>query len=130
MTHNNVVKKDKTGKQTMPEERLQFLALVARIFEPLKGRKQGGVDVGGVPHDEDKMKSTQNGARKLLLLRFENPKSKKTRVFKGTTVTWCAKKFHTKPMWCGRPNCLDWAEYAAKIKKEWENTSGGSSGGG
>ena len=56
----------------------------------------------------------RNG-RELKAWRFENPKNEKTKTLKdGTVMRWCTNNCHPKPMWCGRQNCLNKAEYAAK----------------
>ena len=36
-------------------------------------------------------------------------------------MKWCANNCHPKPMWCGRKNCLNREDYAAK--------NGGTKGG-
>ena len=33
-------------------------------------------------------------------------------------MKWCKNDCHPRPMWCGRKNCMNRAEYAAEWKKK------------
>ena len=50
--------------------------------------------------------------------RFENPDNKPTKIVRGSTMKWCSKDCHEKPMWCGRRNCLDRADFTDAWKKK------------
>ena len=60
------------------------------------------------------------GLRTLLPYRYKHPNNEKTKVVKGTTMTWCSNDCHEKPMWCGRTNCLNRADCAVRMKKQRE----------
>ena len=101
-----------------PTEEKQFLALATELIEAMKGQKSstsiqpysGKTDDGGI--------KLKNG-RELKAWRFDNPNNEPTKTLKdGTVMGWCKNNCHPKPMWCGRKNCLNREEYAAKFGKK------------
>ena len=68
--------------------------------------------------------------RQLQQWRFEKLDNKKTKLMRGTTMRWCTNDCHKKPMWCGRKNCLNKANFAKKMKEKWNGTNGINTSGG
>ena len=56
--------------------------------------------------------------------RYENPENKATKEVRSSTIKWCKNDWHDQPMWYGRKNCLNRADYpAVQKKKNAENES-------
>ena len=92
-------------------EEKNFLALATEI---LQRAKEGGAEVPSSETMSDGGIRLKNG-RELKAWRFENPTNAKTKTLKdGTVMKWCSNDCHPKPMWCGRENCVNRAEYAAR----------------
>ena len=78
---------------------------------------------GGSQANKDKNKGSadsgfkdQNG-KPLKMWRFENPENAQTKELNGRTMRWCSNDCHPKPMWCGRKNCLNKADFARKMEE-------------
>ena len=71
-------------------------------------------EIGNSEKREGKSIKLKNG-RELKPWRFENPNNEKEKILNdGTVMKWCTNDCHPRPMWCGRKNCLNRAEYTAK----------------
>ena len=86
-----------------------FLALATDLINKFKPN-QGANDKG-----EDKLGS--RGKRSYLPWRFENPDGAKTKEVKGTMMRWCSNDCHPRPMWCGRKNCMNKADFAKMMEE-------------
>ena len=98
-----------------------FLALATEILQQAQKGKVEQPSISETTSSDGSIR-LRNG-RELKAWRFENPRNEKTKTLKdGTVMRWCLNDCHPKPMWCGRENCLNRAEYAAKNgnKKEGE----------
>ena len=118
-TYNNLEANDewkggsnkKLKQSPSDSQEKNFLALATEILQQAKAGKveqssSEGTSDGGI--------RLKNG-RELKAWRFENPKNEKSKTLKdGTIMKWCTNNCHPKPMWCGRKNCLNREEYAAK----------------
>ena len=58
--------------------------------------------------------------RQYQAWRYENPDNETTREVRGSTMRWCTNDCHSKPMWCGRKNCLNRADFAKAMKEKRE----------
>ena len=90
-----------------PSDEKNFLALATELISSLK--RNGGAEGGS----GGKVRS--EGKRSYLPWRFENPEGLKTKEVKGTIMRWCSNDCHPQPMWCGRKNCMNKAEFARKM---------------
>ena len=86
-----------------------FLALATELIKSLKGNSEIGSNPGNRPGKDEK--------RSFLPWRFLNPEGLKTKDVKGTIMTWCTNDCHPQPMWCGRKNCLNRADFAKKMQE-------------
>ena len=87
-----------------------FLALATEIMSKLNNGGGGGGSANS--GDKDK-KYVAPEDRTYQEWRFDNPGNEKTKVVKGTTMTWCDNDCHNKrPMWCGRKHCRNRADHA------------------
>ena len=117
IAYNNLVDDESWGtgtsekKDTSADEK-QFLTLATKLeqleekltsFNPSRA--------GGGAHDGDDF-------TKMKGWRYYNPDKARTKVINGRTMTWCSNDCHRRPMWCGRKNCLNRADYAEKKNKE------------
>ena len=96
------------------------MALTTEIFKKCDFNKQGG---GGGKHPKA---SEPTGPQTFKPWRFENPNNEATKEINGTIMKWCTNDCHKDgPMWCGRKNCLNQADFAKKMneKREREGTS-------
>ena len=109
-------KRAKTGPA--PTEEKQFLALATELIEAMKGQKPSSSSHSSSEKTEDGGIKLRNG-RELKVWRFQNPSNEQTKTLKdGTIMRWCLNNCHPKPMWCGRQNCLNREDYAAKFGKK------------
>ena len=92
MTGNSAAERKRTT-ETKPEER-NFLALATDLINAIQKKNEPGNNSGKRTGGEAK--------RSYIPWRFENPEGLKTKVVKGTTMTWCSNDCHPQPMWCGR----------------------------
>ena len=122
LAYNNLVDEEKVTKKELAKSP-HFLALAAQLIETMTSDKQGSS--GGNSKGDDKDNGKTRGPRTFLPWRYENPNNEKVKEVKETTMTWCTNDCHDKPMWCGRPNCLNRSDYAANMKKQREGNSGG-----
>ena len=91
-----------------PTDQKNFLALATELISNLKNSNRGSAD-------DDKK---ENGGRRTYLpWRFDNPEGATTKEVRGTVMRWCSNDCHPRPMWCGRKNCLNKAEYASKMQE-------------
>ena len=122
-TYNNLVadnewttvepKKSKGSGESGQEK--QFLALATEILTKMKDQNSSSGDKTVLETNSDGGIKLKNG-RELKAWRFQNPNNEKTKTLKdGTVMKWCTNNCHPKPMWCGRKNCLNREEYAAKF---------------
>ena len=116
VTYNNLedevkddLNKTKQGEKEKKSEEKNFLALATQIMEKLNNPSQSNPD-GGSTNQSGKAKRT------FLPWRFENPDNAATKEVRGTTMKWCTNDCHPRPMWCGRKNCLNKADFASKMK--------------
>ena len=92
------------------DDQKSFLALVTEIMSKLNNGGGGGGSANS--GDKDK-KYVAPGDRTYQAWRFDNPGNEKTKVVKGTTMTWCDNDCHEKiPMCCGRKNYRNRANHA------------------
>ena len=60
------------------------------------------------------------------------PDGTATKEINGRDMKWCSNDCHPKPMWCGRMNCLNKADFAKKMEEkkagDGENNSSTSNG--
>ena len=128
VTYNNLIVDDEWKKKESqleknkagPGDEKNFLALATEILKNMKDPKpnHSSSSSNEVQKTADGGIRLRNG-RELKAWRFENPKNEKTRTLKDRMVMqWCTNDCHPKPMWCGRSNCLNKAEYMAK-KRRW-----------
>ena len=114
VTYNNISQYEegwKTGEtggdnkslKEVPSNEKNFLTLATELISTLKGNKTQDKPDGG-------------GERSFLPWRFENPEGIKTKTVKGTLMRWCTNDCHPQPMWCGRKNCLNRADFAKKME--------------
>ena len=91
-----------------PTDQKNFLALATELISNLKNSNRGSAD-------DDKK---ENGGRRTYLpWRFDNPEGATTKEVRGIVMRWCSNDCHPRPMWCGRKNCLNKAEYASKMQE-------------
>ena len=124
VTYNNLIADDEWKKKESKLEKNKassgdeknFLMLATEILRNIKDPKpnHSGSSSNEAQKTSDGGIRLRNG-RELKAWRFENPKNEQTKILKdGTVMRWCTNDCHPKPMWCGRSNCLNKAEYAAK----------------
>ena len=65
-----------------------------------------------------KVNGNRTGERTYQPWRFENPDNSKTKEVRGSIMKWCENDCHSRPMWCGRRNCLNRADFSAEWKKK------------
>ena len=120
VTYNNISQDEEgwkskqidTGRKTSIESQgneKNFLALATELIKSLKGNSENGNNPGNRPGKDEK--------RSFLPWRFLNPEGLKTKDVKGTIMTWCTNDCHPQPMWCGRKNCLNRADFAKKMQE-------------
>ena len=122
VTFNNLVDEEECKVKPGPkpegkEEEKNYLALATALMTKMNTMSNGSS--GGSSGNEAK-----KGERSYQAWRFENPDNAATKEVRGVTMKWCKNDCHTKPMWCGRKNCLNRTDYAAvwKKKNEKKNT--------
>lgn len=91
----------------LPDEN-NFLALATELISSLKDNQGQGNNLEN--------KFGNGGKRSFLPWRFENPDGSKTKEVKGTLMRWCSNDCHPRPMWCGRKNCLNKADFAKRMQ--------------
>ena len=79
--------------------------LISGIQKKNEPNNDSGKRIGGEPK------------RSYLPWRFENPEGLKTKEVKGTTMKWCSNDCHPQPVWCGRKNYLNRAEFANRMQE-------------
>ena len=108
-------KSSRTPDKEKSQDEKKFLALATEILQNMKGQK------GGDNSEPDGKGVTLRNGRELKPWRFENPNNEKEKKLSdGTIMRWCSNDCHPKPMWCGRKNCMNRAEYAEKMKSRKE----------
>ena len=127
LTYNNLVDDDSWSsnkKKAEKEQEKNFLALATEILEQARvngndsSSKSGGKD-------------GSNRTRTFQEWRFQNPDKAKTKVVEGTTMKWCHNDCHSQPMWCGRRNCMNKADFAQHMQnKRNKGTNGDHKDGG
>ena len=114
LTFNNLVDDDSwsTVKQKVEADKEKnFLALATEILQQAKIANR-------TPEPRDK--GNKDPKRTYKEWRYQNPDGATTKVVDGTTMSWCTKDCHAKPMWCGRTKCHSKAEFAEFLKKKGE----------
>ena len=123
LTYNNLVEdqawagKTATAMDDKPDasKEANYLALATQLIQRVNELEKGG----GKPTKGGK----QSEVRNFGPWRFENPTNAKTKVVEGTTMRWCTNDCHSKPMWCGRINCMSRADHAEHMRKRREGGS-------
>ena len=93
-----------------------FVALNATVQE-LKLKIAGKHSGGGGSGANSGAGNPNRRQGKMPPWRFVNKKNKKTMIKDDHTFGWCDNDCHCqRPMWCGRPNCLNKADFRAKKK--------------
>ena len=115
--------------QTKPRnEEKNYLALATQLMFQMKvvqDGNNGNQGIGGKGTQGNRGKQ-QSDDRTSLTWCYENPDNKATKEVRGITMNWCSNDCHDKPMWCGRRNCLNRADYS----KEWQKKTQGKSASG
>ena len=110
-------KENKDGQAADEKGEAKFLALATSILQTMKDggfKSNGGKGSSGGSADSNY--KDQNG-KPLKMWRFENPENAQTKELNGRTMRWCTNDCHPKPMWCGRKNCLNKADFARKMEE-------------
>ena len=126
VTYNNLVEDGsfvivpKKGPSADAAEQKSFLALATEILKKCDMTHQTG---GGGKNSKER---ESTGPRIFRPWRFENPNNEATKEIKGTIMKWCTNDCHKDgPMWCGRKNCLNQADFA-KTMTDKRNREGNS----
>ena len=110
VTFNNLVEDESWSHTDQPAEKdgeKQYLALatlVEKLTQEKLSQKTGRTGRGG------------GKPRTYAAWRFSNPENESTKTINGRTMKWCTNDCHDRPMWCGRPNCLNREDFAAAGK--------------
>ena len=119
VTFNNITDEDYVKVKTNPkseskqEGEKNFLALATALMT-----KMSTMNGNGQGSSNEKNKNNNKGDRTYQPWRFENPENNTTKIVRGSTMNWCTNDCHEKPMWCGRRNCMNRADYSAAWKKK------------
>eukprot|EP00957_Ditylum_brightwellii_P168615 12834136-Ditylum_brightwellii.AAC.2 len=111
------MQKKPTSKDT------KFLAMMTNLEQLKKAMEIAGVNP--MPKFKTRDTEEESGPR-FRPWQFENKEGKETLQAYNRTYRWCTNNCHPKPMWCTCTNCLNRADFAAKMAKEKE---GGGRGG-
>ena len=90
------------------DEGKNYLALATEIMRKMTSMTSGSPKVNDKRTEE----------RTYQPWRFENPDNSKTKEVRGSIMKWCENDCHSRPMWCGRRNCLNRADFSAEWKKK------------
>ena len=117
LTYNNLLDEGSWNSKASAKksDEKNYLALATELMTKMKSYadRDGGPN-GGVRNERQ-----GDGERPTYLpWRFENKDNKPTKVVRGSTMNWCKNDCHEKPMWCGRKNCLNRADYSAAWQKK------------
>ena len=72
-------------------------------------------------NNNNRSKGNDRGERTYLLWGYENPDNKATKIMRGSTMKWCKKDCHERPMWCDRKNYMNRSDYSTAWKKKNKN---------
>ena len=120
LTYNNLLDENTWSAKPQPKPRndeKNYLALATQLMSQMKAMQSGKNGTQG------NVGKQQSGDRTYLPWRYENPNNKATKDFRGSIMNWCSNDCHDQPMWCGRKNCLNRADYS----KEWQKKKEGKS---
>jgi len=106
-----------TSKQKSEDRFVALNATVEELKLQIAGKRSGG---GGGRSGANSGAGDPNRKRgEMPPWRFVNEKNEKTMIKDDHTFGWCDNDCHRqRPMWCGRPNCLNKADFRAKKKSE------------
>ena len=113
LEYNNSVEDDSwdsnKSKLEHGKDDANILALATEILRNVTSTQNGKQ-----PKDGPNLTGEANG-KQFQAWRFQNPDNAKTKLVRGSTMTWCTKDCHQQPMWCGRKRCLSKTEYATMM---------------
>lgn len=117
ITYNNLVSDQSWGetpsdKKESSSEEKQFLTLATKIEQLEQKITSGRTNKSGEGG------SSEDDFTKRKGWRYHNSEKARTKTINGRTMNWCSNDCHRRPMWCGRKNCLNRAEFAEQKKRE------------
>ena len=129
LTYNNLIEDESwIKKEATQEKEKNYLALATQLMTQFAAGKYKPGEGNNNNGNNDRDKGNDQGPRTYHKWRYENPDNAATKEVRGSTMKWCSNDCHDKPMWCGRKNCINRADYATAMQKKRDNKDSGSGG--